>query len=148
MRFEKGIGAVYDPSVPRWTGKCTDKAVIAKRLTNAPRAEPHRSISFVTKLSDVTEAEMRGVDKNIPRTYNARFPKFCRWNVVYARTYAGSPDPSCYHLLFGSRIRLSQSLGPDPFVPRAREAIRYCLFETADWRRFQNGAAGQRASLA
>jgi hypothetical protein len=58
------------------------------------------------------------------------------------------PDPSCYHLLFGSRIQEFQSLAPDPFVPRAREAICYCPFKTADRRRCQNGAAGQRASLA
>jgi hypothetical protein len=31
-------------------------------------------------------------------------------------------DPSCYLLLFGSGIEVSQSLAPDLFSPRAREA--------------------------
>jgi hypothetical protein len=55
---------------------------------------------------------------------------------------ADPPDPSCYHLLFGSGIQESQPLALDLLVPRAREAIRYCPFKTADWRRCQNGAAG------
>jgi hypothetical protein len=35
---------------------------------------------------------------------------------------ADLPDPSCSRLLSESKIQESQSLGPDPFVPRARDA--------------------------
>ena len=31
------------------------------------------------------------------------------------------PDPTCYHLFFGSGFEESQSLGPDPFPPRGRD---------------------------
>ena len=35
---------------------------------------------------------------------------------------ADLPDPSCSRLLSESEIQVSQSLGPDSFVPRARDA--------------------------
>ena len=35
---------------------------------------------------------------------------------------AGPLSPSCYHLFFGPGIEEYQRLGPDPFLPRARDA--------------------------
>jgi hypothetical protein len=35
---------------------------------------------------------------------------------------ADPPDPSCYHLIPGSRIQEFQLLGPDPSSPRGRDA--------------------------
>src|SRR5271155_2575822 len=35
---------------------------------------------------------------------------------------ADPPDPSCYLLFSGPGIEESQSVGPDPFLPRARDA--------------------------
>jgi hypothetical protein len=36
--------------------------------------------------------------------------------------FADPPAPSCSHLLSKNEIKVSQSLGPDPSAPRAREA--------------------------
>ena len=68
--------------------------------------------------------KMLGLDWNVSGTYNLRFPQ----NVMAGTSpmpeiAADSPDPSCSHLHSEGEIHLSQPLGIDPCLLRAREGL-------------------------
>jgi hypothetical protein len=74
------------------------------------------------------------LDENVSGTYNTRLLPI---TVSLERSrmpeiVVESPAPSCCLLLSESEIGVSQRLGPDPFLPRAREARG----------RFANGSSG------
>src|SRR6516165_7183281 len=68
--------------------------------------------------------KMLGLDWNVSGTYNLQSPRnFMAGTSAMPEIAADSPDPSCSHLHSEGEIQLSQSLGIDLRLPRARDVL-------------------------